>query len=299
MQPTIQPPSKIKVALMWLLMVGVIAFWVVYWLWRNQEHEAPEDLTPSVARAVFFVLVGGVFLSVGVVSYLAVTFTECFTFNFNRPMWSGLKIKIYLANIFVPLLLSLGLGFVLSAFGSPVLIALGCGVSLANLLPVLGMVGLWQIAQLWVLIWGPLERRAITRRLLARGLTAAQLQSAVLIGISNPTRSSFKKFGAVEEDVGALWVGPHQLVYWGDDDGFGITRDQLMQIERRADAGSTTILCGITHVILHVRLPDGSERKIRLHTEGLGTMGRKRRAMDQLADAIVKWHSNTVPASAA
>jgi hypothetical protein len=42
--------------------------------------------------------------------------------------------------------------------------------------------------------------------------------------------------------------------------------------------------------ILHVKLADGSVRQIRLHTEGHWTMGRKRKAMDALADAIARWH---------
>ncbi len=83
-------------------------------------------------------------------------------------------------------------------------------------------------------------------------------------------RSSFKKLTMVEEDIGALWVGPEQLVYWGDNDQFGITRDQLTEIERKADVGGTSMLGGITHLILHVRLPDGSERQVRSTPRGCG-----------------------------
>jgi hypothetical protein len=91
--------------------------------------------------------------------------------------------------------------------------------------------------------------------------------------------------------MGALWVGPEQLIYWGDGEQFGIRREQIVAIERKADNRSTTMLAGITHVILHVKLPDGSVRKIRLHVEGLVTMGQKRRTMDALAEAINHWHS--------
>ena len=93
--------------------------------------------------------------------------------------------------------------------------------------------------------------------------------------------------------MGAMWVGPEQLIYWGDNDGLSITREQLVQMERKADKGSNTILGGITHIILHVQQPDGSVRQIRLHTEGLWTMGQKRRVMDTLADAITSWHAGS------
>jgi hypothetical protein len=91
--------------------------------------------------------------------------------------------------------------------------------------------------------------------------------------------------------MGALWVGPEQLIYWGDGEQFSIPRGQIVEIERKADNRSTTMLAGIAHVILHVRLPDGSVRQIRLHVEGLATMGQKRRTMDALADAISHWYA--------
>jgi hypothetical protein len=147
-----------------------------------------------------------------------------------------------------------------------------------------------------VQVWTPLVERVITKRLLAQGLSTAQLQPAVLIGISNPERSSFKKFGSVLDDIGALWIGPEQLVFWGDGEQFAIQREQLARIERKADAGGASILGGIAHVILHVRLPDGADRQIRLHTVNHWTMGRHRQAMDRLAEQIARWQA-AVPAT--
>jgi hypothetical protein len=140
------------------------------------------------------------------------------------------------------------------------------------------------------------EQRVIWKRLLAQGVEPAQMPSAVLVGISDPTHSSLKKFGAVEDDIGALWFEPGELRYRGDSEQFVIAREQLVQIERRADAGSATVLSGVTHVILHVKQPDGTQRQIRLHTEGVWTMGLKRKTMDQLAQAIVQWHDKAVAA---
>jgi len=160
------------------------------------------------------------------------------------------------------------------------------------------MVAVVQIAQLWILIWSPLDKRIITKRLLAQGITPAQLQNGMLVGLSDATRSSFKKFAAIEDDIGALWVSPDQLVYWGDNERFSITRDQVVELERKADAGSTTMLTGATHPILHVRLPDGSERQIRLHAEGQLTRGNQRRALDRLAQEIEKWCATATAAPA-
>jgi hypothetical protein len=158
------------------------------------------------------------------------------------------------------------------------------------------MVAVLQVAQVFILIWAPLESRLIRKRMAALNIRPEQLQYAVLIGISNPLSSSLKKFGAVEEDVGALWINPGPLVYYGDKEQFSIGREQLVQIERKADAGSTTMLMGIAHVILHVRFADGNDRQIRLHTEGLWTMNQKRRAMDELAERIAQWHAAPSPA---
>jgi hypothetical protein len=285
---------------MWLLMVGAILFWVVFWLWRDHgrmpETEAPAGV---IVHSVFSLFVGGFFLVLGVVSYLAVIFTGCFTFSYKQPVWAVVKTKNFFANIIVTVLLALGVGFMLAAFLAPVLVALGLDAGLANMLPVMLMVGGVQFLQLWVLVWSPLERRIITQRLAALGITPAQLKTAALVGLSNPASGLAKRFAAIEEDMGALWVGPEQLVYWGDNEQFGITRENLAQMERKADNRSTSVLGGIAHIILHVKRPDSSIRQIRLHTEGHWTMGQKRRAMDALADAIARWHAGngTVTAS--
>jgi hypothetical protein len=93
--------------------------------------------------------------------------------------------------------------------------------------------------------------------------------------------------------MGALWVVPDFLMYRGDSEQFDLTRGQVVQIERKADNRSTSVLGGIAHVILHARLPDNSIRQIRLHTEGHWTMGGKRKAMDALAEAIARWQTGS------
>ena len=296
MQNTNQPPSKTRMILMWILLVGNLIFWAAFWIWRERGRVPATGSEPHLFDIILLILIGGFFLVVSVGSYILCVFTACLTFDFTRPVWSVVKAKLFVANILVPLTAGLGVGFGLSAFLTPVLKTAGLEAGMANILPVLGAVMLLQIAQMWVLIWAPLEKRLIERRLLAQGITAAQLQTGVFVGISNPASGMLKRFGAIEEDMGVLWVSPNQLIYWGDGESFSLTRDQIVQIERKADARSTTVLAGIAHVILHVNGVGATQRQIRLHTEAHLTMGRKKQAMNRLADAIIRWHSSAAVA---
>lgn len=297
MEPTDQRPSRLRVGLMWLLMVAVIVIFAVLAFWWNRGRvpaEAPaEEPAGIIAHSLFFLVIGGFFLVAGAAAYLAVIFTGCFTFDYRRPVWAAVKAKQFVVNIVVTVALALGLGFALAAFLAPVLTAAGLDAGLANLLPVMLMVVGLQVLQLWVLMWSPVEKHIITRRLAAQGITSAQLQSATLVGLSNPASGMAKRFAAIEEDMGALWVVPDLLMYRGDSEQFDLTREQLVQMERKADTRSTSVLGGIAHVILHARLPDNSIRQIRLHTEGHWTMGGKRKAMDALAEAIARWQAGS------
>jgi hypothetical protein len=292
---------KTRVVLTWIAVVAftfsMCAFWM-WWFGRRPPTSAVESES-GIVYSIVMVFFGVLFLGASVAGYLLAVFTSCLTFNFDTPVWRQQKTKIYFANIFIPLGFSLGLGFLLSAFLSPLLRAGGISREFANLGPALGMIFVIQLVQLWILIWGPLEKRIIVKRLLALGVTPPQLQGAFMVGLSNPAKSSLKKIGLIEEDIGALWVGPEQLVYWGDCEQFGVLPEQIVQIERKADSGSTSMLGGITHVILHVKQTDGSIRQIRFHNEGLLTMGQKRIAMEQLATAIGRWHSEFVSSPAA
>lgn len=297
MQTSAKPASRIKVVLLWLVVLGNLVFWIGFWVWRNHSQAPPsaEESTPNFVRSIFYLFVGAFFLVIGIAAYAGFIFTNGLTFDFSQPVFKNFKGKKYMANIFIPLFVALGLGFALSAFVTPTLQALGVSASLASLLPVLGMVAILQVLQIFVLIWSPLEKRIITRRLAAIGIIDAQLQSAILVGLSDPARSSFSKFGGIEEDMGALWLDTDRLIYWGDSEQFSITRDQLLQLEQKADSGSTTMLVGATHPILHVHLPNGTERQIRLHAEAVGTMAKKRKALDHLANSIIAWHGKTPP----
>jgi len=294
MQQTVKPVSQFKRLLLWCILIGNIFFWIglIAWLHRNDPTPAPDESLGStmLSNIVMFIL-GCFFIAGGIGGYFLVIGTNCFTFNFAVPFFTAYKGKLYLAKIFIPVLLSVGLGLWLGIILTPVLCGFGVHGQLGFLLPLLLVIVPLQILQMWVNVWTPMVRKLITKRLAARNISQAQVQAGILTGISDPTKNSFKKLTLIEDDIGALWLGADQLIYWGDVDGFAFRREEIIELERRADAGSTSMLAGTRHVILHIRQPDGTVRQIRLHAEGHWTLSLNRQAMDALATAITQWHS--------
>ena len=243
------------------------------------------------AYAIHSLKCGGFFLGLGLLFYLTAIITGCFSFSFKRPIWKMARVKLWLANIVLIGLLGLGLGFLCGALLGPGLLWLGLNPRTALLVPVLLMIVVVQIASSWVVIWAPLEKRIIRKRFRTAGVSRAEVYSAMLVGLSNPGSGFARRFGAVEEDLGGLWLTPELLIYRGDGEQFGLTREQLVQMERRAERRSASVIGNMAHVILHILLPDGSVRPIRLHMAGHWTMGGKRAAMEALAGAIAQWHA--------
>jgi hypothetical protein len=294
MEQTRRPVSYTKVILLWAIMIGNLVFWIWFWAFRGREATgSPQQLQPAdkIAQAIVFVFLSALSVGLGALAYFIVLLTNCFTFDFQKPFLRAYKSKLYLAKIIVPVLIGVGVGVLLSVPVSPLLQRLGMDPQLAYMLPVVGVIVILQIVQLVVFIWTPITKRLITKRLVARGVSVEQLQGVAYVGISDPTRSSFKKLTIVEDDMGALWITPQQLIYWGDSEEFSVVPEQLEQLERRADAGSSSMLGAMAHVILHVRLDAGETRQVRLHIEGEWTLFAMRRRMDQLAEMIAKWHA--------
>jgi hypothetical protein len=276
-----------------VLLIGLsVGVGVVLWRARNAT---PVTQTEPLSYTIVMAFIGCVFTALGVASYLLVLFTGAFTFDFTRPVWEGVKVRMFLANVIVLLLAVIGVGVLLGGLLNPWLAGIGGS---AMTLPIVISVVTVQFSLVFVLIWSPLEKRIITRRLTALGISREQMTGGLYIGLSSPLiTSSRKRFFCIEEDVGMLWFTPAQMIFWGDQERFAISREQLAQIERKTDAKSTTALSGTAHVILHLRLPDGNERQIRLHTEGIWTMIGKRRASDNLAARIGDWY-NAPPVAA-
>ena len=296
MTNTTKSASPLRIIATWVLSIALIAGVTVLVFWWNgglahrpmEESEAPAG---GLVHSIFYFMAGAFFLVLGVSGYFVVILTACMTFDFRHPVWGEVKGKQYVANIIVPVALGLGGGFMLSAFLQVPLRRMGLDAGMANMLPLLVVIVGFQVAQMWVLIWSPVERQMILKRLKAQGVTEEHLRSATLVGLSNPASGLAKRFAAIEEDMGAMWVTPDLLMYRGDREQWDLRRDQVTAIERKTDSHSTTMLAGIAHVILHVLQPDGSVRQIRLHVEGLWTMGRKKSVMNALADRIANWHT--------
>jgi hypothetical protein len=74
MTTTNQPPSNLRIVLMWLLVVGLIVFWVVFWLWRNHVNAPPPDGSAEqpgglALHSIISLFVGGFFLMAGGTAY--------------------------------------------------------------------------------------------------------------------------------------------------------------------------------------------------------------------------------------
>jgi hypothetical protein len=245
---------------------------------------------PGLGHSIIMFVLALMAFGAGVVGYLAAIFTQCLTFDFSRPVWHDLKVKQFFANILFPTSVMLSVGFFCSALLTPLAAQFNLPGEMAFMAPFFIGFALTQILFLFVLVWSPLEKRLIDKRLAALGITPDQRRGGLYIGLSNPAvTSSGKRFFSIEEDVGMLWFTPQQMIFWGDSEQFAIAQHDLVLVERKKDAKSTTMLSGTAHVILHVRLPDNSERQIRLHTEGIWTLLGKRRASDELAERINAW----------
>ena len=289
--------SKTRIILTWIMMIAMVICITTFFFFLNLHNApAPQEETGGpqgnpIVHAIFFAFIGILFLVAGLGAYFVLIFTCCLTFNYSKPVWDAVKGKQYLAKIVVTVALALGIGCLASAFLGPLITRFGIPTAQADVAPIVVAAIGFQLALFWVLIWAPVEKRTIMKRLGTMGITPAQIRGATLIGISNPASGMGKRFAAIEEDIGALWVTPDRLAFRGDVEQFDLTRDQIAQIERKADNRSTSVLAGIAHVVLHVWLPDGSIRQMRLHTEGQWTLGQKRRAMDALAEAINGWYA--------
>jgi len=295
--------STWQVARKWMLMVAImlgICLLAFIWLSLMPSEPSPggdeSQADNPVIDGIIFTCLGVVTLGIGVAGYLIAIFTDCFTFNFNKPVWNAVRRKNHFLNILVVAPLSLGPGLMFAAFLAPLLRDLGLSLGQAVLLPVLVFLVGSQIVLLWIHIWAPVRVRMIRKRLAAMGITKEQLQGAILVGLSNPARRK-RPFGVIQEDMGAMWLASDRMSFRGDVEQFDLARGQIAGIERQEDKRSGTMLAGIAHVILHVRLADGSIRLIRLHVEGQWTMGEKRRAMDGLAYAIHHWYEGKVAAA--
>lgn len=286
-----KPLSPIKWLLGVFVFVAVVAGSITLgtWLGPSRPASAPAP-GGNIITTVIFLIFGGFVAALGVAVYFAVMITNLFTFDFNRPYMPSYGRKLWLVNLVTGLFLQGGFALAISPVMSRLLEPILPPNLLAPISIFLPFIAA-AILMIWWSPWAPLELKMIHKRMAALGITPEQVESAIPVGISNPADSSFKRV-LVEQDMGLLWVEPQRLTYFGDSQSFNIQRDQVISIERKADAGATSSYFGAVQVIITYTDPDGGERRVRLHSEGDWTMTAKAAAMRDLADRLESWQAS-------
>jgi hypothetical protein len=270
--------------------VGVFASQVLFHNPQPGAASAKTGLTGMPAFAIILFIVMGLFFSfTGMISYAVVLATNCFTFKYDRPVWlKGFTLRLRLANIFVPLLLLLGIGSLATVLFGSILTIIGVPLKAAILIPFFCILVPGQFFLAWFNIWVPIEKTLIRKRLSAIGIAPERMNEGFYAGISDPSVSSFAK-GLIEDDVGMMWLDADAIVYQGDARRMEIKRSQLVQIERTVDKGSMAAYAGAVHVILVWQDEKGVHNRTRIHTMNCFTLSGIARSLDKLADDLKIW----------
>jgi hypothetical protein len=290
--PATLSPTKRFVGLATIVVVAVVCGSLGVMVHRPSSAPPPIAVPSSVLSALM-VIAGLVVMGLGVGAWAITVGTNAFTFRFDKPFMTTIGPKLWVCNVIIRTLVLIGFAIACAPLAVRLLAPL---LPPAALLPVAFM-GPFFVAQLLALVvtpFAPIERRLIARRLMALGCPPDLYPGGIPVGTSDPTKSSFRRFTIVERDMGLLWLHPGRLIYRGDREAFDLTPEQLLTIERKADAGSTSSYFGAVHVILHVAEPNGSVRKIRLHPKGNWTMPAGARALNELAERLWSWKASAV-----
>jgi hypothetical protein len=287
-------PRPVAVAIVFLLLTVL----PVAGLLATRSFQGPDGDAQVERMHVGMRLVVGVFLSVfgsiaTIGSYCLVLFTTCFTFRFDRPVYSGFKKRLWIANLAVPVVAMIAAtGAVDSVMvAGAFLLGRGAPPWLATIVPALILVN---VGTSLFGVWSSVETRLIDRRLAAQGMTRQQLRTGLHLGISDPTRRDWTK-AVLEDDVGMLWIEPGRLRYRGDVDEFELTPRDVLQVERVVVGSNLSAHLGVRHIVL--QLAEG--RRIRLYVEGHWSMASLRRATDRLAERLVRWQTTATRTAAA
>ena len=297
--------QKVLVAVVFLAVISGSAFLVLMAsgglsghdsappVWRfGHERPVAEAITFSIVLAILSV----VGLVVGAALYAIVLATRLFIFDFSRPVWESFKNRWFAANILLPLPVMFGLSGLIAAIGTPVLVGLGVAHHISFLALVFIPLVLLQLLTTWLRIWLPVESRLARARLRALGVEPARMDQGILLGISDPSRTSLAK-GLIEDDIGMLWIMPDELIYEGDNDEFRVRREQLLSIERMANPGAVSAYFGNVNIILTLACDGAPPRRVRLHPESSITMTGTARASDRLAIELERWKAAGTPES--
>jgi len=227
-----KPQSKLRIFLLWGALLACILIAPVFLLWRASNKPAMGE-APGAVYSIVMLVLAVLALAAGAAGYLAAIYTQCLTFNFSKPVWHEVKVKKYFANIIFPTLVMLGIGFTSSAIFTPMATQMGLPGQMGFMVPFFAAFALSQCVLIWVLVWAPLEKRVIEKRLAALGITPEQLSGGFYTGLSNPeVKGAGKRWYSIEEDMGMLWFTADQMIFWGDTEQFSLTRADIAQVER-------------------------------------------------------------------
>ena len=133
------------------------------------------------------------------------------------------------------------------------------------------------------------QEAEIRRRQEALGVAPEVQAQGLFIGVSDPSRSSWRKFGRIEDDLGILWLHPAALIYRGDANGWDLPAPGVVAVERAADSGATSSYFGASGVVLRMVDAYGRESHIRLHPQGAWTLTGQARRLNELAERLQAW----------
>ena len=286
------PIKRIVIFALFIIWTSGIAVFF-YWLAVSQTPPPdPRQTAPETINMVLdFLFLGILSLAAAATAYFITFATQCFTFNYNKPIWKALRVRFYIANIIILVFTVLALGLCSAAVLTPILTAAGLSFAIALGIPFLGMFVISHLVLLYVSIWTPIQKAAVKKRMAAFGISQQNMQWGIHIGISDPAKSSLKKL-IIEEDIGMLWIKPDMIVYRGDADGFIVRRGLLAQIERLTDSNSPAALVGEVNVVIRFRNQDGTERRVRLHPQDCWTLRQAATRSNELADQLTTWQNN-------
>lgn len=272
-----------------LLVVPSILFYM-----RSQNALEPEIESNTPGALIFSLILSVLFLlfaALGFGIYMILYKKSCFISNFNIPVYPKFRNSFFLWNLLVTTFACFALIALGDAIFFPILLLFGLPHQISFIFPVFILFPLSFFFMYWFNFWNPIWKRITRLRLVQKRVTEEQSAKGFYMGISNPEKSSWKKFGLIEDDIGMLWIEKDKISYVGDSIYFSFTREQLENIERISDAGSVAAYAGVSHIILKFMTPSGS-RRIKLHMESYWTLTGLARATDELAEQIALWKAS-------
>jgi hypothetical protein len=285
----IKPMSAGKRALYYIVVALVIPLaMILFFQGRGAARQPFRDVNGFrlIAMVAGTLIVSGVLFAIGGAGYVLMIATRALTFNFQAPVFKGYKLRAVVTHMLWPIPISIAVVLLMNAVLQVAFRLAGVRVDPA--MPAL-IVAL-MILNLFVLrvnVWAPNETGLPRRRLLALGVTESQLARGTYVGISDPAVKTSR--GMLENDMGMLWLEPDRLIYRGDDDGFEVSRETLLEVERVVVPRSASAYAGNRYIVLRFQQQDGTQRRVRLHVEGAWTMGRLVKMTDALADRLNVW----------